>query len=380
MEMVQPTPESLHRLRIDQVGSLLRPEDLKAAFAAHERGEITDDQLRQQQDRAIREAIRTQEAIGLPVITDGEFRRWQFQDSFSAAVSGFETRFAPGGTPMQPLPAAVPGARTDDPMRDRIATVARLQLLRNLPLEEFQFAQSVTPTPVKVTVLGAARILHRFDPERSRQIYASVDEFMADVVAIQRQIIGGLVSAGCRYIQVDEPAYTVYVDPAWIARIRSWGDDPDESLERAIRADNQMIAGFPDVTFGVHICRGNNRSMWHREGSYEPIAERLLTGLHHHRILLEYDSERAGTFAPLRFLPKDKTVVLGLVSTKFPELEAADGLVRRIEEASRYVSPDQIAISPQCGFASGIAGNLLTEADQWRKLELLVETARRLWG
>jgi 5-methyltetrahydropteroyltriglutamate--homocysteine methyltransferase len=265
-------------------------------------------------------------------------------------------------------------------MSQRIPVSERLRLARNLPLEEFQFARGVTDAAVKVTLLGPARVMHRFDPDGSRSVYGSVDEFMADVVAIQRRMIGQLVEAGCRYIQIDAPAYTVYTDPTWLARLREWGDDPDESLERAIAADNAVIADFPDVTFGIHICRGNNRSMWHREGSYDSIAERVLGGLRHQRLLLEYDTERAGSFEALKFVPKGTTAVLGLISTKFPALEDVAALARRIEAAGRYIDPQHLAISPQCGFASGISGNLLSEDDQWRKLAVMLETARTVWG
>lgn len=377
---------SLHHLRVDQVGSLLRPESLKEAFFQYDQGVISVEELRQAQDEAIRAVVRKQEALNLPIVTDGEFRRWQFQDSFGVAVTGFRDRFAaanpltatPAGVPTRQLP--VPGARTEDPMRSRLPVLERLRLVRHLPLDEYRFTQSLTRTPVKVTVLGAARIMHRFDPEASRPVYHDVDAFMSDVVSILRQMVQELVAAGCWYVQIDAPAYTAYVDPTWLETMRRWGDDPDESLERAIRADNAIIAGFPGVTFGIHICRGNNRSMWHREGPYDAIAERLFQGLDHHRLLLEYDTERAGSFAPLRFIPKGKMVVLGLISTKFPTLERVDDLVRRIDEASHYVPLDQIAISPQCGFASGIMGNLLSEDDQWRKLEVMLETAAKVWG
>jgi 5-methyltetrahydropteroyltriglutamate--homocysteine methyltransferase len=188
------------------------------------------------------------------------------------------------------------------------------------------------------------------------------------------------VDSGCRYIQIDAPGYTAYVDPPSLAAMRRRGEDPMENFTRSLRADRDLLRGFEGMTFGIHLCRGNQRSMWHRDGSYDAIAERVFTELGHDRFLLEYDSPRAGGFEPLRFVPKGKVVVLGLVSTKVPELEPIDELRRRIDEANRYVRLEQLAISPQCGFASDIVGNLLSEDDQKRKLELVVETARKVWG
>jgi 5-methyltetrahydropteroyltriglutamate--homocysteine methyltransferase len=203
---------------------------------------------------------------------------------------------------------------------------------------------------------------------------------MADVVSIEREIIKGLTDAGCRYVHIDAPGYTAYVDEPSTNQMRERGEDPAANFARSLKADAAVIADFPGVTFGIHLCRGNQRSMWHREGSYDAIAERLFTELPHHRFLLEYDSPRAGSFAPLRFLPKGKVAVLGLVSTKVPELETVDALRRRIAEAAKVLPLEQIAISPQCGFASDVVGNLITPDDQRRKLERVVETARLVWG
>jgi 5-methyltetrahydropteroyltriglutamate--homocysteine methyltransferase len=374
-------------LRADQVGSLLRPDWLKEAYGRHDRGETSKDELRLAQDEAIRDVIAKQEAHGVAVLTDGEFRRLNFQDSFAASVVGFaaadntarfhEQRVAGG----QPLRRWDPGYSGSGPaVVHRRPTVERLRLVLNQPLDEYLFASRVATRPVKVTLIGPDRIVQRFDYESSRSVYADVDEFMSDVVSIERQIIGGLVEAGCPYVQIDAPSYTAYVDPPSIEEMRGRGEDPMANMERSIEADNALIADFPCVTFGIHLCRGNQRSMWHREGSYDAIAERLFGTLEHARFLLEYDSERAGGFEPLRFVPQNKTVVLGLVSTKVPELEPADHLERRIEQASHYLPLEQLAISPQCGFASDIAGNLLTEDDQWRKLELANEVAARVWG
>jgi 5-methyltetrahydropteroyltriglutamate--homocysteine methyltransferase len=200
-----------------------------------------------------------------------------------------------------------------------------------------------------------------------------------DVVALQRRMIQELVDAGCRYVHIDEPGYTAYVDEPSLEGMRQRGEDPMQNFSRSLRANARLVANFPGVTFGIHLCRGNQRSMWHREGSYDAIAERLFNELPHQRFLLEYDSPRAGSFAPLRFVPKDKVVVLGLVSTKVPELEPVEALVRRIEEAAKVVPLERLAISPQCGFGSDVVGNLVSEDDQKRKLERVVEAARIMW-
>jgi 5-methyltetrahydropteroyltriglutamate--homocysteine methyltransferase len=192
-------------------------------------------------------------------------------------------------------------------------------------------------------------------------------------------MIQELVDAGCKYVHIDEPGYTAYVDQPSMDAMKKRGEDPMENFSRSLRANAKLIENFPGVTFGIHLCRGNQRSTWHREGSYDAIAERLFNELPHQRFLLEYDTPRAGSFAPLRFVPKDKVVVLGLVSTKVAELESADALARRIEEAAKYVPLERLAISPQCGFGSDVVGNLISEDDQKRKLERVVETARKVW-
>jgi 5-methyltetrahydropteroyltriglutamate--homocysteine methyltransferase len=207
-----------------------------------------------------------------------------------------------------------------------------------------------------------------------------MDAFLADVVAIEREIITSLVASGCRYVHIDAPGFTAYVDEPTMAQMRARGEDPMQNFARSLKAEAAVIANYPGVTFGIHLCRGNQRSMWHREGTYDAIAERLFSELPHHRFLLEYDTPRAGSFEPLRFVPKDKVVVLGLVSTKVAELETVEALKRRIGEASKFIPLEQLAISPQCGFASDVVGNLLKPDDQKRKLEVVVETARQVWS
>ena len=382
--MVDDTRADLSRMRVDQVGSLLRPEDLKAMFSRHAEQKASREELRLAQDAAIRGVVLQQETHGLPVVTDGEYRRLNFQVSFSD-VEGWSlwARSWEGllRYPDNRRPDEKPLERGEDAVVTfRTPATARLRLTRNHPLEEYQFTRRVASRPAKVTLMGPDRVCQMFDAEASRSIYPDVDSFLADVVSIQRRMLSELVQAGCTYVQIDEPSYTGYVDPPTLERMRARSEDPAANLERAIDADNSVLAGLRGATFGLHICRGNRASMWHREGTYDAIAERLFTGLNYHRLLLEYDTERAGTFEPLRFVPKGTIAVLGLITTKTGRVETVDELRRRIDEASRYLPIEQLALSPQCGFASGIAGNLLTENEQWRKLDVMLETARQVWG
>lgn len=380
--------QDLKTIRTDAVGSLLRPAAWKAARARFDRGELAEQAFRRIEDEEIVKAVRLQEAIGLDVVTDGEMRRLNFQDSFGLSVAGFDSasetlarheQRAEGGTALRrwDIPD-LEGQGT--PVSHRRPVKERLRLARNVPLEEYRFVSGVASRPAKVALIGPDRIAQRFDYQASTAIYAGMDAFLEDVVAIEREMIRGLVDAGCRYVHIDAPGYTAYVDEPSLEAMRKRGEDPMQNLARSLAADARLVEGFPGVTFGIHLCRGNQRSMWHREGSYDAIAERLFAELPHDRFLLEYDSPRAGGFEPLRFVPKGRIVVLGLVSTKVPELETVEGLVRRIEEASRYVPLEQLAISPQCGFGSDVSGNLISEDDQKRKLERVVETARRVWG
>ena len=377
----------LSRIRTDVVGSLLRPGHLKQAYADFDTGTIAAAELRRIEDEAIGHAVRLQETVGLDVVTDGEFRRLNFQDSFAASVSGFDARPADlsfveslsrEGKPLQrwdPYHVADGAA-----ILQRRPVSQKLRLQRNLPLEEYLFVSSVAQRPAKVTLVGPDRISQRFDYQNSKSIYWSMEDFIADVAHIEREMIRGLVDAGCRYVQIDAPSYTAYVDAPSLDEMKARGEDPVKNLMRSVNADNEILRLFDDVTFGIHLCRGNQRSMWHREGSYDAIAEMLFTELRHDRLLLEYDSPRAGTFAPLRFVPKGKVVVLGLVSTKVPEIETVEDLKRRIDAAAKYLPLEQLAISPQCGFASDVVGNLVNEDDQKRKLEVVVETAHQVWG
>ena len=393
-----PTP-SLRRLRVDQVGSLAGPPALRSLMERNSLGEATDAELAAAQDDAICDVIKKQEAIGFPVVTDGEFRRHNFQDSFGAAVAGFATpedvkrsyleRFREITT--EAFARAEANFEEAGPaILHRLPARERITLVRNVPLEEYRLAAAVATRPVKETLVSVDRISQRFNHEQSTAVYAGLDEFAADIVAIEREMIGQLVAAGCRYIQIDAPGYTAYGDPVSLERMRSQGEDPAENLDRSIRADNAVIAGFDDVVFGIHLCRGNPRTadpatgkvlaQWHREGHYDAYAEQLFAGLAHDRLLLEYDSDRAGSFAALRYVPKDKMVVLGLVTTKSEDVESVEALERRIADASTYLPLEQLALSPQCGFGGAGPGAVLPEDVQWRKFERILETARRVWG
>jgi 5-methyltetrahydropteroyltriglutamate--homocysteine methyltransferase len=376
-------------IRNDVVGSLLRPARLKEARVSYDDGKITLEQLRAVEDDGIRAAVGLQEHVGLDVVTDGEYRRLNFQDSFGESVSGYDSGRATldfyehrveGSKPLQRWEIPNSGEVKGTAVSQRRPVLARLSLARNVPVVEYRFLSQVARKPGKVALIGPDRISQRFDWQNSKAVYANMDEFMADVVKVEREIIRGLVDAGCHYVQIDAPGYTAYVDPPSLQAMRQRGEEPQANFSRSLKADNQLIEGFDDVTFGIHLCRGNQRSMWHREGTYDDIAERLLNELKHDRFLFEYDSPRAGGFEPLRFLPKGKVVVLGLVSTKVPQLEKIDDLKRRLDEASKYAPLDQLAISPQCGFSSDVVGNLISEDDQKRKLEIVVETARQVWG
>jgi 5-methyltetrahydropteroyltriglutamate--homocysteine methyltransferase len=381
--------KDLAKIRNDVVGSLLRPAELKQARQRFDDGQLSREELRQVEDREIRNAVRLQEGLGLAVVTDGEYRRLNFQDSFGESVSGYDAGRASlkfyeqrveGSNPLQRWEIPVRGEEKGTAVSQRRPVVERLGLVRNTPLEEYRFVSRAAEKPAKVTLIGPDRISQRFDWQNSTAVYPNMDDFVADVVKIQREMIRGLVEAGCRYVQIDAPGYTAYVDPPSLQAMRDRGEDPKENFSRSLKADNQVLEGFDNTTFGIHLCRGNQRSMWHREGSYDDIAERLLNELKHDRFLFEYDTPRAGGFEPLRFLPKGKVVVLGLVSTKVPQLEKLDNLRRRIDAASQYAPLDQLAISPQCGFSSDVVGNLIGEDDQKRKLEIVVETARQVWG
>ncbi len=377
--------DQLKKARTDQVGSLLRPQNLIDAFLSCGRNELDEAGLEAAQDAAIRQVVEKQRSVGLPVITDGEFRRLNWQVSFSD-VDGWDlwqgSWRAFLANPSLISEGEKPGTRGKDAVESyKVPATAKLSLQSNFPLREFRFLRSLTDAPAKAMLMGPDRVAQMCDIAGSAPHYDSTDQFLNDVASIQHRMAGELIEAGCGYVQLDEPSYTGYVDRATLERIAARGENPMHNLARAVAASNAVIAGYEGkACFGLHICRGNRASMWHREGTYDGIAEYLFANLKFDRLLLEYDTARAGGFEPLAHVPKGVTVVLGLITTKDGAVETIDGLLRRIDEASRFIDVDQLAISPQCGFASGISGNLLSEDSQWRKLDVMLETAEKVWG
>jgi len=384
----------LKLIRTDHVGGLPRPQSLRDTQAAFERGEVSAEELELAHRDAVRMLVKRQEDIGLPILTDGEMSRRNFQESFGGAVSGYDAlpyRYVETGSAAQAAPApdpnATPSARAASGMAEngpavlhRRPTRERLRLAHNLILEEYLRTSSVASTPVKTTLIGPDRIVQRFAHEDSREVYRDMDEFLADVVAIEREMIESVINAGCRYIQIDEPGYTAYVDGPSLEMMRGRGENPDANLARGIAADNALTRGFPDdVTFALHICRGGGGGrggQWfHRQGTYDAIAEQLYGELEFDRFLLEYDSDAAGGFESLRYVPAGKVAVLGLVSNH-GEVETREYLERRLEEATQFIPLEQTAICPRCGF--GGAGR--DEDIVWGKLALLQDVARDVWS
>jgi 5-methyltetrahydropteroyltriglutamate--homocysteine methyltransferase len=253
-------------------------------------------------------------------------------------------------------------------------------LVKSVPLEEYRFVAGISKRPATVTLLSVDRISMRYAYEESPQFYADTDAFADAVAGVEQEMVRELGAAGCTYVHIDAPGYTAYVDEESLGRMRARGEDPQRNITRSIAADNTVVRALPGATFGIHLCRGNASGMWHRRGSYDAIAEQLFNTLAHERFLLEYDDERSGGFEPLRFVPKGKIVVLGLISTKRSRVESVDELRSRIEEAAKFLPLEQLALSPQCGFASALAGNPLTPDQQWGKVDAMMQAAQLVWG
>lgn len=359
--------------RSEVIGSLLRPDYLKQAVERAGAGQISADELSAVEDRAVLEAIALQEACGVDVLTDGEMRRHYWFDPLTESLSGFSHE----------LHAPVPFTSGSGIQMETVplpAIAERLGPKTNLPLREVTFLRQHSSRPLKATLPSLTYASVLWVPGISDKVYPDRDECMQDALRLARQLVQQLVDAGVTYIQLDAPRYTHLVSEVGIGNFRRLGINPDTWLGEMIAMDNALIEGFPGVTFGIHLCRGNNRSMWSVEGGYDAIAEQLFNELHVQRLLLEYDTPRAGSFAPLRFVPNDKTVVLGLITTKEPEIESEALLRRRVEEASRYVPLDRMALSPQCGFASVLEGNQISEEVQRAKLQTLTRVAKDVWG
>jgi 5-methyltetrahydropteroyltriglutamate--homocysteine methyltransferase len=364
------------KYRADHVGSLLRPSEL---LDARKSPDTIAAQLTALEDRHILRALARQKEAGLRIFTDGEFRRGGFMSGFYDSVEGLDHKAdvarawkGDAGAEKMPGVGTIAGV-----------VVQKIRQTKRLTKHEVAFLKLHSPGDIKMTLPTANQFpAIVYKKGMSEKAYAKRSDFLWDIVPIIRAEIAALVSEGVRYIQIDAPRYSYYIDPKWRNYVKEeMGMDPDQALDEAIRADNACLEGVQrkGVTLAIHLCRGNNRSHWYAEGGYDPIAEKLFNRLDVDLFLLEYESERAGTFEPLRFVPRNKGVVLGLVSSKLPQLESQDQLLRRIEEASKYVPLENLALSPQCGFASSMEGNLLTEEEQWSKLRLVVETARAMW-
>ncbi|MGD1212425.1 MAG: methionine synthase [Candidatus Acidiferrales bacterium] len=360
------------KYRADQVGSFLRPPDL---LAARERGDSAC--LRALEDQHILRLLAKQKELGFEIFTDGEVRRRNFMSDFTDAVEGFD------------LHAEVARDWDASLAKPKVSSVTgivnkKLRQIRPLSGNELPFLKKNSPGDIKMTLPSATQFpAIAFKRGITDKVYKDHSAVLWDIVEIIKKDIGQLSAEGVKYIQIDAPRYSYYLDPKWRNWIRTeMKMDAEQALDEAIKADNACLeaARRPGVTLAIHLCRGNNRSHWYAEGGYDAIAEKLFGTLTVDRFSLEYDDERSGTFQPLRYIPKDKIVILGLITTKKPELEKSDDVVRRIQEAAKYFPLENLTLSPQCGFASTAEGNLLTEDEQWAKMRLVVDTARRVWG
>jgi methionine synthase II (cobalamin-independent) len=359
--------------RADHVGSLLRSAALKEARAQREKGEITPDQLKAVEDREIAALIKKQEDAGLKSVTDGEYRRASWQTDFLVALDGVESyvgerKFKFQGAQPRPILLRINkklGGYVPHPM-----------------IEHFKFVQANTKQTAKMTIPSPSTLHFRYGRDAVPEaIYPSMDDFYRDLGTTYRKTVRAFADAGCRYLQLDEVNLTYLCDPKLREQVTARGDDPNKLPQVYAEMINAAMSDIPaDMTISMHLCRGNFRSTFVASGGYEPVAEILFNTIKVHGYFMEYDTERAGGFEPLRFVPKGKTVVLGLVTSKSGTLESRDELERRVDEAAKYVAIDQLALSPQCGFASTEEGNTLAEAEQWAKLRMIVELAEEIWG
>jgi 5-methyltetrahydropteroyltriglutamate--homocysteine methyltransferase len=373
--------------RAEHIGSLLRPEQLLKARAAAEgdqyrqaSGPLQYTQLKDIEDTAVREVVRLQESVGLDVVTDGEFRRRSWFQDFVLSLTGTEITFFDSA-----VSAALPfqDDSTVDKLPGHIVRVRqRLTRERGIFTEHFKFLKELTTRTPKVS-LPSPSMLHFWGGRAAidATVYPDLDEFWNDAVKIWVAEITQLHQLGCRYVQIDDVTFPLICDPHGQEALRNRGDDPKAILETYAGVLSRIAAGAPsDMTIGMHMCRGNNRGKWMGSGGYEYVSEVVFRNVGIDNFFMEYDTDRAGDFQPLRHVPKGKKVILGLVSTKTPKLESRDDLKRRIDAASKFLPLDQLCLSPQCGFASNFMGNPLTIDDERRKLELVVETAREVWG
>jgi len=377
--------------RADHVGSLLRPPEMLEARRAYNAKQISWEQLKEAADKAALKAIDAQKQAGIGIYTDGEYRRaiWSgaLRDSLEGLVPDPDP---PPPSPLTPAPNRWQGEFgeiANETLREvspnALMVNQRLRLTHMMTGDEAAFLKQHAPGPWKVTLAAVSRTATWFKPGVTDKFYKSPEELQDELLGFRKQELKNLIDMGCSYIQLDSLRYTSWMNPVRRQPMVDAGLDLDKELDEQIAWDNASIEGArgtPGVTVGHHICRGNNRSAWSGQGGYEPVAEKLFRQMNVDRFLLEYDTERAGGFEPLRFVPRDKMVVLGIVSSKLAAPEDKDMLKRRVEEASKYVALDRLAISPQCGFASTMPGNMLSWDEQQRKLELVVEVARDVWG
>lgn len=359
--------------RADHVGSFLRPKSLLDARAKRARGEITAEELRLAEDAAIREVVKLQEDCGMEVITDGEFRREYFHIDFLSQLGGVHTG----------EPSTVIGSDGKEHLvPPKITVTGKVEHVRDIQRADFEFLHGCTQHTAKVTI-PSPTMLH-FRGGRggiSREHYETLEPFYEDVAHAYAAELHSLAEVGCRYVQLDDTNLAYLCDQQMREAARGRGDDPDELPHLYARSFINRLAELKpkDMILAMHLCRGNFRSTWAASGGYEPVAEALFSEMNLDTYFLEYDDERSGDFKPLRFIPKGKLVVLGLISSKFGELEKKDDIKRRIDEAAKVVPLDQLALSPQCGFASTVHGNDLAMAQQAQKLRLVVEIAREVW-
>jgi len=353
------------------VGSLLRPTYLVEARKQLETGELNAADFKVIEDRAVNEAIALQETAGIDVITDGELRRYAFYGHLVEALAGFD-KYGGWAIPFR-------DETGEELVLKRPVVVEKLQWKRSMCAEEWVYLRSRKSRPGKVTMISAQQAAAYYDPEKSKGAYATRDAYLADIVDFSRREVEELIRLGCTYIQIDAPQYAALLDPQMREGYRQRGNDPDRLIDVCIEMDNAIISNHPGITFGMHICRGNNQSKFYASGDYEPIS-RIFSRTLFQRFLLEYDDARSGGFEPLRHVPEDRFVVLGLVTTKKPRLETAAELRQRVEEATRYIPLERLALSPQCGFASTMEGNHISPEDQRRKLELVASVAQEVWG
>jgi len=360
--------------RADHVGSLLRPQELHEARARERKGEITQGELKSVQDRCIKEVIALQESVGIPAVTDGEFRRDWWHIDFLHGFDGVE--LAKGDAYGD---AKFKGTDEQPPF---MLVESRIRRTRPNMLEHFKFLKEhVRKGTPKFTMPSPAMLHARADRASIKKTYPNLDNFWADLTQCYREEIADLYKAGCRYLQIDDTTIAMFGDPKVQEQFRKLGDDPKRDVALYAEAVNAAIRDVPDdMAVCIHTCRGNFKSTWLASGSYDYVAETAFSKIDVDGFFLEFDTERAGGFEPLRYIPKGKKVVLGLVSSKVPQLESKEALKKRIEAASKFVPMENLGISPQCGFSSTHHGNNLTEEQEKAKLRLCIETAREVWG